>query len=230
MRRYLILKLDGPMQAWGGHTFEDYRPSHPFPTRSGLLGLIGACLGLERRDSNSLETLANSVRFTVRRDPSVTRQQADADGDRSVVCKPAIKLRDFHTVLEARRVDGKPGKNPIVSQREYLHDAVFSVAVGGTVGAAFSLDAIAAALHRPRYTPFLGRRSCPIANPLFYSWVESAADGRAALHEIPPGAGPIYSEEEELRSQHRQLIRDVPQYGERRQFDTRQIFMLPEEE
>lgn len=34
---YLILKLEGPMQAWGGHTFEDYRPIQPFPTRSGIL-------------------------------------------------------------------------------------------------------------------------------------------------------------------------------------------------
>ena len=47
MPRYLILRLDGPMQAWGTHTFEDFRPSNLFPTRSGLLGLLGACLGID---------------------------------------------------------------------------------------------------------------------------------------------------------------------------------------
>ena len=50
MSRYLILRLDGPMQAWGSHTFEDFRPSNLFPTRSGLLGLLGACLGIDRGD------------------------------------------------------------------------------------------------------------------------------------------------------------------------------------
>ena len=36
MPEYLILKLQGVMQSWGGHTFEDYRPSGNFsdPLRS----------------------------------------------------------------------------------------------------------------------------------------------------------------------------------------------------
>ena len=55
MSRYLILRLDGPMQAWGSHTFEDFRPSNLFPTRSGLLGLLGACLGIDRGDHAGLE-------------------------------------------------------------------------------------------------------------------------------------------------------------------------------
>ena len=61
MPRYLILRLDGPMQAWGTHTFEDFRPSNLFPTRSGLLGLLGACLGLERVDLAGQAQLAASV-------------------------------------------------------------------------------------------------------------------------------------------------------------------------
>ena len=68
MPRYLILRLDGPMQAWGTHTFEDFRPSNAFPTRSGLLGLLGACMGLDRRDTEAMDQLANSVEFTVRAD------------------------------------------------------------------------------------------------------------------------------------------------------------------
>lgn len=41
MRSYLILRLAGPMQAWGQPTFEGTRPTGRFPTRSGLLGLLG---------------------------------------------------------------------------------------------------------------------------------------------------------------------------------------------
>lgn len=73
MPRYLILRLDGPMQAWGTHTFEDFRPSSHFPTRSGLLGLLGACLGIDRRDHAGQEGLAASVEFTVRVDRAVLR-------------------------------------------------------------------------------------------------------------------------------------------------------------
>lgn len=46
MQDYLILQLNGPMQSWGLPTFEGIRPSAPFPGRSGLLGLLGACLGI----------------------------------------------------------------------------------------------------------------------------------------------------------------------------------------
>ncbi|EFA7709521.1 CRISPR-associated protein Cas5 [Escherichia coli] len=45
MRSYLILRLAGPMQAWGQPTFEGTRPTGRFPTRSGLLGYSGLVLG-----------------------------------------------------------------------------------------------------------------------------------------------------------------------------------------
>jgi CRISPR system Cascade subunit CasD len=117
MPRYLILRLDGPMQAWGTHTFEDFRPSNLFPTRSGLLGLLGACLGIDRHNHAELEQLAASVEFTVRMDR--TRLPPNAE---QPMLKAAVKLSDFHTVLAARKVDGSPNKNPVVSRREYLFD------------------------------------------------------------------------------------------------------------
>jgi len=71
MPRFLILKLDGVMQGWGGHTYEDWRPTELFPTRSGLLGLLGACLGIDRQDIDRLNALAESVNFAVRVDSRV---------------------------------------------------------------------------------------------------------------------------------------------------------------
>lgn len=57
MNRYLILRLAGPMQFWGLPTFEGTRPTAAFPTRSGLLGLLGACLGIRRNNKDSLQSL-----------------------------------------------------------------------------------------------------------------------------------------------------------------------------
>jgi CRISPR system Cascade subunit CasD len=212
MPRYLILKLDGPMQAWGGHTYEDFRPSHPFPTRSGLLGLIGACMGIDRQDTAALASLAESLEFTVR---------ADQVPDRT-----ALKLADFHTVLDARKVDGSANKNPVVSRREYLFDAAFTVALGERAGGAVSLDTVAAAIKRPCYTPTLGRRSCPISRPLYEGWAE-AANAKSALQQ-QAGCGLIYAEGEALANNRPMQVRDVPMHTRKRQFGTRQIYVHAE--
>ncbi|MFB1169138.1 type I-E CRISPR-associated protein Cas5/CasD, partial [Escherichia coli] len=92
MRSYLILRLAGPMQAWGQPTFEGTRPTGRFPTRSGLLGLLGACLGIQRDDTSSLQALSESVQFAVRCDELIL-------DDRRV---SVTGLRDYHTVLGAR--------------------------------------------------------------------------------------------------------------------------------
>lgn len=219
MPHFLILRLDGPMQAWGTHTFEDFRPSNLFPTRSGLLGLLGACLGIDRRDHVGLEQLAASFEFTVRVDRSAQRPEPD-----KAVLKAAVKLPDFHTVLAARKVDGSANKNPVVSRREYLFDAAFTVAIGEKLGASVNLETIAHALRHPCFTPVLGRRACPIARPLLDCGPVDAADAKTALANAQPTGGMIYAEGEWESDQPMQ-IRDVPIYGRSRQFGTRQTYV-----
>lgn len=223
MPHFLLLRLDGPMQAWGTHTLEDFRPSNLFPTRSGLLGLLGACLGIDRRDHVGLEQLAASVEFTVRVDRSALRPEIEKPAP-----KAALKLPDFHTVLAARKVDGSANKNPVVTRREYLFDAAFTVAVGEKSGASISLETIAHALRRPYFTPVLGRRACPIARPLLDCGPVDAADAKTALANAQPTGGMIYAEGEWVSDQPMQ-IRDVPMHGRHRQFGTRQVYVHKEE-
>lgn len=205
------------MQAWGTHTFEDFRPSNLYPTRSGLLGLLGACLGVERRDLAGLENLAASVEFTVRVDSELARP-----GGGNSVKKAGIKLADFHTVMDARKVDGSVNKFPVVSRREYLFDAAFTVAIGSQSNATISLDQIASALRRPFFTPALGRRSCPPTRPILEGQVE-ATSALEALAETDPQGGLIYSETKESEQPIR--LRDVPIYGKTRQFATRIVHL-----
>ena len=222
MPRYLILRLDGPMQAWGTHTFEDFRPSNLFPTRSGLLGLLGACLGIDRRDHATLEQLDASVEFTVRADQAVLR----ADNVKPTL-KTTVKLPDFHTVLAARKVDGSVNKNAVMSRREYLFDAAFTVAIGVKQAAPVTLEAIAKALRHPYFTPVLGRRSCPITRPLLDGAPIEASDAKAALASALPVGGLIYAEGD-LESTQPLRIRDVPMRGRNRQFGTRQVYVHKE--
>lgn len=222
MPRFLILRLDGAMQAWGTHTFEDFRPSNLFPTRSGLLGLLSACLGIDRRDHAGLEQLAESVEFTVRVDRNVLRSEAEEP-----IPKAAVKLADFHTVRDARKVDGSVNKNPVVSRREYLFDAAFTVAIGERNNASVKLEAVSEALRRPVFTPFLGRRSCPIARPLLDGHIVEVPDAKAALAGANPVGGIVYAEGDLVSDQPMQL-RDVPMRGRNRQFATRRVYVHKE--
>lgn len=226
MARFLILRLDGPMQSWGTHTYEDYRPSNLFPTRSALIGLLGACLGIDRSDRRSLDTLGRGIDLTVRVNHTTWRPEWQNKGRKAK--KSPVKMTDYHTVLEARRANRPPKpRETIETRREYLFDASFTVAIGERGEAVYDLDTIAMRLKKPVYTPFLGRRSCPIACPLFFDEWQEAVNGKAALEKTPLGNGTIYAESTELASNQRLLMRDVPQFGLHRSFGTRTVFIHP---
>ncbi len=209
MNEYIILRLKGVLQSWGGHTFEDYRPSNLFPTRSGLVGLLAACLGIDRKDIVNQKALSDSFRYAVRVDETSNR---------------FYKITDFHTVLKARRVSGKAGDDPVVSRREYLCDASFTVALNLTETTVFSVQRIIDHLKNPVYTPFLGRRSCPLSVPPFHSIVLAESLNKA-LEAVEPHRGTIYSEEDE--NDNRFIVRDVPLCNGKRQFATRTVYIHP---
>jgi CRISPR system Cascade subunit CasD len=208
MKTYLALKLQGVMQAWGGHTFEDFRHTEVIPTRSGLLGLLAACLGIDRLDVAQQEALAASIKITVRADTGCTLATE--------------RMTDFHTVKDARKVDGKTNPYPVVSYREYLCDAVFTVLLEEQPGAVYSIADIARALRYPIYTPFLGRRSCPLSRPLYEAEIQ-AQDAWAALFMVEPCEGVVYSEDPLAVGGQPMTFRDVPMYRRKRQFSTRNV-------
>lgn len=212
MRRFLIMKLQGPMQSWGEHTFEGLRPSANIPTKSAVIGLIGACLGIRRNDRKSQKSLVGGIQIAVRAD----RQDIDVQ-----------KITDYHTILDAR-VDYaglKSHANSIQTWREYLCDAAFTVAVWETEDCSITIDRIAKALNHPYFTPYLGRRSCPVSRPLFENIVE-ADNFKAALSMIPPVYGVIYSDED-LGNGRPEVFRDLPLTDQPRQFGNRVVFSYP---
>lgn len=218
MGDYLILKLQGPMQAWGEHTFEGKRPSGNFPTRSALLGLLGACFGIGRTDRERLQQLSDSVLFAVLKEERFVQR-----GDGSKKMLSTIKATDYHTVQDAREnYSGLKSHETIQTWREYLFDAAYTVAVWNAQGAVISLDALEAAVKAPTFTPYLGRRSCPLARPLFAARI-TAAKANDALRQIEPAGGTIYSEEQGPVRTIR--LRDVPLVRQPRQFSTRNVYV-----
>lgn len=211
MRKFLVLQLKGVMQAWGTHTYEDFRPSSIFPTRSAIIGLLGSCLGIERDDIDAREKLNSSIQIDIC----------------SLNSGKVQKIEDFHTILDARKVDGNPRKDAIISKREYLCDAHFLLFVSLKYGARVSLLDIEMAVKKPIFTPFLGRKSCPITLPLFKQHIE-ASSLIEAIEKITKEDCIIYSEEK-LNDSTEFQIRDVPMQSKVRQFEKRSVHILSKE-
>ncbi|HKN18662.1 MAG TPA: type I-E CRISPR-associated protein Cas5/CasD [Dissulfurispiraceae bacterium] len=210
MRDFLILKLQGPMQAWGEHSFEGLRPSGNFPTRSGILGLLGACLGIRRTELDRLQRLADSVGIAVRQDERKDRR--------------IVKITDYHTIKDARvEYSGLKSHETIQTWREYLLDAQFTAAVWNHEGAVVTLETLEEAVKKPFFTPYLGRRSCPLTRPLFEKRL-TTYDPVNALRQIEPCRGTIYSDEGDDNTR-RFRVRDVPLIRQPRQFAGRNIFV-----
>lgn len=146
----LVLRLAGPLQSWGEHSAFAQRDSLRFPTRSGLIGLLASAEGLSR---GRLLDGYEALRFTVRID------------------RPGVRMIDFHTIggglpRGVPRPDGtqRPRDTAtMVTRRQYLSDAVFTVAVEGSEQ---RVGELSEALRRPHWQPYLGRRSCPPDQPL----------------------------------------------------------------
>lgn len=135
----LLMRLAGPMQSWGIDSKFDVRRTEREPSKSGVIGMAAAALGIARQDKEALRPLA-ALRFGVR---------VDREGR---------MLRDFHMV----RQEQKNGSS-YVTYRYYLADAVFTA---GLEGDRALLEQIGQALRAPAFPLYLGRRSCPPTLPL----------------------------------------------------------------
>jgi len=104
-----------------------------------------------------------------------------------------------------------------------LEQQRFTLAFQFHAGALYKLKDIQKAICRPVFTPFLGRRACPLTHPLYDS-IMQARSLLDALSKIEPKRGTIYSEEEEGIT-NRMIVRDVPLGNGKRQFGTRTVFI-----
>lgn len=217
MPNCLILTLQGVFQAWGKHSFETYRPTELFPTRSGLTGFLAAALGITRGEFDKILKLNNSYIYAVRCD----KERATL----SVFDKPRIfqtgrKITDFHTVQQVRTVGSKT-KPTEITRREYLEDQSFTVALMETKTAEYNLKQIAKALKKPFFSLHLGRKCCPLCLPPLRCAFEGDSLQNALLNQ-KPSSGIVYSEEEVKVRHFIQTVRDVP-IGNRC-FDVRKIY------
>jgi CRISPR system Cascade subunit CasD len=168
MPQFLLFRLHGPLAAWGDIAVGEERPTTPHPSRSAVLGLMAAALGIRRHEEARQAALADACRFAVR---------VDALG---------VPLRDYHTIQQADSVarlkhlrsrrdelDDRHNLYTTLSSRDYRCDGLYTCCLQWRDGQTVSAHEVAAALRRPRLSLYLGRKSCPPALPLAPQVIEA---------------------------------------------------------
>ncbi|GAA2998529.1 type I-E CRISPR-associated protein Cas5/CasD [Actinokineospora diospyrosa] len=133
------------MQSWGTRSHGVDRDTALEPSKSGVVGLLAAALGIEREDDNAIAELA-ALRLGVR---------VDREG---------VVERDYHVTQNVPTTDGT-GHRTVVSERFYLANALFLVALEGPRE---QLTRVAAAVRDPRYPVYFGRKAFVPARPLLH--------------------------------------------------------------
>ncbi|MFI2477827.1 type I-E CRISPR-associated protein Cas5/CasD [Nocardia xishanensis] len=175
----LLLKLAAPMQSWGVASRFTRRETQQYPSKSGVLGLICAAKG--RRRTDPIEDELIQLGFGVRIDQQGTL------------------VRDFQV---ARSLDGR--ESYPLSYRYYLADAVFVAAIHGDRPL---LEGIRDALRAPTFPLYLGRRSCPVTEPLVIGDITDQPLPEA-LSATPWQASPWYRERQPA-TVHLPIYRDL---------------------
>lgn len=134
----LLLRLAGPMQSWGTTSRFDQRDTGKEPSKSGVIGLLAAALGIDRENWNDLEPLTR-LTMAVRHD------------------RPGVLKRDYQTAQNIISADRSKVHETAVTTRDYLADAVFLIGLEGTDRSL--LECAHGALQNPVWPLALGRKS-----------------------------------------------------------------------
>jgi CRISPR system Cascade subunit CasD len=232
---YLLLWLEGPLQAWGHDSKFGRRDSLDFPTKSGVLGMICCARGEGGMEREWLGDWADQDMQVI----AFARTSADGTG---LLRQPL--LRDFHMVgsgyddqnpwaklLIPKTSEGKKavGGGTKMTYRYYLQDAAFAVILQAPEK---WVSDTRKALENPVWDLFLGRKNCVPTEFIFqgefngaHQAVEKARalaqeKGRKVAFRVVQGA----LEGEVL------TLNDVPvQFGPHKKYRDRQVTVQPGE-
>lgn len=159
---YLVFRLYGAMASWGEAAVGGDRPTALHPTRSALLGLLCAALGIKRTEEERIQQLNEQVNVAIKQ------------------YSPGVLQRDYHTaqvpsedkkrILYTRKDElsavARNKLNTVLSNRDYRVEGLWVVAISLAENNDYTLEQLQQALLRPKFTLYLGRKSCPLAAPL----------------------------------------------------------------
>lgn len=167
----LFLRLEGALQAWGDNQSKFLiRRTAEAPTKSGVIGLLCAAMGISRIDAaNDWLVWFSELNMGTRID------------------RPGVRWWDYHTVgaglkMQIAEGEGKSKPRAMITRREFLCDASFIVVLQGNPDLITELEG---ALLNPTWTSYLGRKCCPPSRPIFEKdALGEFSDVKSALRSI----------------------------------------------
>ena len=190
-RRWLVLRLEGPLMAFGGVAVDHVGPVRDFPAASMLTGLIGNAFGWHWSDRTVHQAVQDRLVFAARHDRESTRL---TDMQNARLAKND-KGWTTHGAPEGRDGGGRTYHAPHRRQREYHADLSVRIVLRlEPADESPTLEALAAALDYPARPLFLGRKSCLPSTALLAKeptarWVagDTACDALRAVPRAVPG-------------------------------------------
>ncbi len=136
------------MQSWGTSSHFETRNTDYYPSKSAVIGVIAAGFGYSRDEDDIIREL-NKLDFAVRID------------------QVGLLKKDYQTARRLKKDE------PYVTNRYYLEDAIFVVAISNDDDK--WIEEIYTAIKNPYFQPFMGRRSCPVQPDFVIDMVETGA-------------------------------------------------------
>lgn len=182
---FLMLRLDGPLMAFGAPMTDALGPTLEWPGLSLLTGLFANALGFDHAEADRTQALQARLKYGARAD---RRGKRIWDFQTVDLGQPHLMVGTWTTrgIRDIRR--GASSEGTHIRRREYLADAIYTVAVGLDGDGEISLDELADALLEPERPLFFGRKPCLPAAPILVGKVQ-APSVRAALSIVPAAGG-----------------------------------------
>lgn len=199
MTGFLLFTLYAPLASWGEIAVGEARGSWDRPSRSAVLGLLAAALGITREDQDGHDALDASYGLAVR---------LDAGG---------ASLMDYHTAQTAAEAEIKKAfgkerpttrrallavaeRQTILSRRELREDALATACLWAREGARWPLGALKRALERPAFTLYAGRKANAFGLPVSPVIVEAESLAGAFAQRPPRRAEDAFKVLDRLKS------------------------------
>lgn len=181
--RWLILRLEAPLLAFGGVAIDQVGVTRDYPAASMLTGLIANALGWERTNWSAHQGVQDRLVFAARREREsplgllVDMQNAKLEqNDRGWTTRGQPEGRDGA---------GATYDSPHRRQRFYHADACVTVVLRlRPPDAEPDLSTVARALDRPIRPLFIGRKPCLPSGPIYNGEVH-AGSAYEALRGVP---------------------------------------------
>lgn len=125
----LTIRVSAPLQSYGNQATFNRRTTNYYPTKSAVIGLVAASLGLRREDDH-IQRL-NQLEYAVRID------------------QVGLMMTDFQTVETDPQKETRK-----ITYREYLQDYVYAIAIGSRDKEL--IQAISYALLHPKFQLYWG--------------------------------------------------------------------------